>query len=98
MSQITTDVITKTAALARIKLTPDEIVAYAAQLGTVMEHVDRISQVDTSDVLPTFQVTNSSSRFQSESAAPQTLTLKSVTSSAPKSHLNYIVTQPSIIK
>lgn len=98
MSQITTDVITKTAALARIKLTPEEVDNYAAQLGTVMEHIDRITKIDTTNIPPTFQATNNASRFQSDQSPPQTLAPGTITANAPKSHQNYIVTQPSIVK
>jgi len=38
--------------LVRIKLTPDEITTFQSQLGHVMEHVEKLNQVDISGVEP----------------------------------------------
>jgi aspartyl-tRNA(Asn)/glutamyl-tRNA(Gln) amidotransferase subunit C len=38
--------------LARIKLTPDEIEKFQSQLSHVLEHVERLNQVDVSNVEP----------------------------------------------
>jgi aspartyl-tRNA(Asn)/glutamyl-tRNA(Gln) amidotransferase subunit C len=98
MSQITTATIAHIAKLARINLTPEETETYAGQLATVMEHVARINNVDTTAVTPTFQVTNNRSSFQTAPVSSQTLSSQKVLKNAPRHHDNYIVTQPSITK
>jgi aspartyl-tRNA(Asn)/glutamyl-tRNA(Gln) amidotransferase subunit C len=40
------------AELARIKLTPDEIKTFEAQLGLVLEHVAKLNAIDVSQVEP----------------------------------------------
>jgi aspartyl-tRNA(Asn)/glutamyl-tRNA(Gln) amidotransferase subunit C len=39
--------------LARIQLTAEEIATFQAQLGHVLEHVERLNQIDVSGVEPT---------------------------------------------
>ncbi|MGM0574818.1 MAG: Asp-tRNA(Asn)/Glu-tRNA(Gln) amidotransferase subunit GatC [Myxococcota bacterium] len=39
--------------LARIRLRPEEAETYGAQLGRVLEYVDLLGELDTSDVEPT---------------------------------------------
>lgn len=41
------------AALARLALTPDEKMQFAAQLGNVLHHIEQLSQVDVTGVEPT---------------------------------------------
>jgi aspartyl-tRNA(Asn)/glutamyl-tRNA(Gln) amidotransferase subunit C len=41
------------AELARIKLEPDEIATFESQLGHVLEHVEKLDQLDVSQVEPT---------------------------------------------
>jgi aspartyl-tRNA(Asn)/glutamyl-tRNA(Gln) amidotransferase subunit C len=41
------------AELARIKLEPAEIAAFESQLGHVLEHVEKLNQLDVSQVEPT---------------------------------------------
>ncbi len=42
--------IKKIASLARLELTPEEMAAYAGQLGQILEYVHQLDQVDTSGV------------------------------------------------
>ena len=41
------------AQLARLELTPEEKTRYVAQLGDVLHHIERLSEVDVSGVEPT---------------------------------------------
>jgi aspartyl-tRNA(Asn)/glutamyl-tRNA(Gln) amidotransferase subunit C len=38
--------------LVRIQLTPEEIATFQSQLGQVLEHVEKLNQVDVSNVEP----------------------------------------------
>src|SRR5215470_15202908 len=40
------------AELARIKLTPEEVSTFRSQLEIVLQHVERLNQIDVSDVEP----------------------------------------------
>ena len=50
---ITTDVVSHLANLARIALTPDEIVKLSGELGAIVDAVAKVSEVATPDVPPT---------------------------------------------
>lgn len=43
--------------LARLKLTPDEIERFRAQLSAILDYAERLQALDTSQVAPTAQVT-----------------------------------------
>lgn len=45
------------AKLSRLEMTPEEVERYTEQLGSILEYMDILNEVDTSKVEPTFQVT-----------------------------------------
>ena len=49
---ISEDVIKKTAELAHLTLTPDEVQLFTKQLAAVLENISQLSQVDTTGVEP----------------------------------------------
>ena len=44
--------VSRVAELARLALTAEESHLYAAQLGRILEHVEKLSEIDTSNVPP----------------------------------------------
>lgn len=50
MSEITPDVVTHLAQLARIALTPEEVQTLTGELGAIVENVAKVSEVATPDV------------------------------------------------
>ena len=50
MSEITTDVVSHLAHLARIALTPEEIETLTGELGAIVDNVAKVSEVATADV------------------------------------------------
>jgi aspartyl-tRNA(Asn)/glutamyl-tRNA(Gln) amidotransferase subunit C len=55
--KLTKEEVQKIAFLARIELTDAEIDKFANQLGDILQYVNILSEVDTSKVEPTYQVT-----------------------------------------
>ncbi|MEO3706621.1 Asp-tRNA(Asn)/Glu-tRNA(Gln) amidotransferase subunit GatC [Trichormus azollae] len=43
----------KIANLARLELTPDEEEKFTTQLGSILEYIEQLSELDITDVLPT---------------------------------------------
>jgi aspartyl-tRNA(Asn)/glutamyl-tRNA(Gln) amidotransferase subunit C len=43
----------KVANLARLELTPDEEEKFTTQLGSILEYIEQLSELDVTDVLPT---------------------------------------------
>ena len=49
---ITKDDVEKIAALARLELTPEETDSFTQQLGSILEYIDKLNELDTADVPP----------------------------------------------
>lgn len=58
-TKITLDQLQHVARLARIKLSPEEEELYLDQLSPILEHISHLSQVNVSQINPTFQIGNS---------------------------------------
>ena len=56
--------------LARIGLEPGDEDFYAEQLSGILEHIDRLQQVDTDDIPPTAQVVEVASRLRADEPRP----------------------------
>lgn len=83
MSEITTDVVSHLANLARIALTPEEIESLSGELGAILDNVAKVSEVATPDVpmtshpIPLFNV------FRADVPGP-TLTAEQALAGAPE--------------
>jgi aspartyl-tRNA(Asn)/glutamyl-tRNA(Gln) amidotransferase subunit C len=81
------------AELARINLTPEEINTFQSQLGHVLEHVEKLNQLDLGNVEPTahsFPIYNVFREDQEQPCLPRDLAL----SNAPRqAHGLFIVTK-----
>jgi len=53
---LSSDEVRHIALLARIGLEPDDIEFYAEQLSGILEHIDRLKELDTEAIPPTAQV------------------------------------------
>lgn len=56
MKKIPPEEVSRIAALSRLELKPDEAELYGAQLGAVLEYVEKMNELDTSGVNPTSHV------------------------------------------
>ncbi len=56
--------------LARIGLEPGDEEFYAGQLSGILEHIDRLQQLDTEDIPPTAQVVEVASRLREDEPRP----------------------------
>lgn len=57
MTQISRDDVQALARLSSLQLTDDETDALTGELGSIIEYVEQLSELDTSGVEPTYQVT-----------------------------------------
>jgi aspartyl-tRNA(Asn)/glutamyl-tRNA(Gln) amidotransferase subunit C len=53
---LTTEEVAHVARLARLDLAPDELETMRRQLSSVLDHINRLNEVDTSAIPPTAQV------------------------------------------
>ena len=68
--------------LARLGLEPGDEDFYAEQLSGILEHIDRLQQVDTDDIPPTAQVVEVVNQLREDEPRPG-LTQEDALSNAP---------------
>ena len=83
MSEITPEVVTHLASLARIALTEQEIVTLTGQLGAIVDSVAKVSEVATPDVPATSHPIPLANVFRADVPGP-TLTSAEALSGAPE--------------
>ena len=57
MAKLSSDETKKLARLSKIALTDDEVEKFRNELGSILEHIDKLDKIDTNGVEPTYQVT-----------------------------------------
>ena len=76
------DEVRHVAMLARLGLEPGDEDFYADQLSGILQHIDRLQQLDTGDIPPTAQVVEITSRLREDEPRPS-LTQEEALSNAP---------------
>jgi len=64
------DEVRHVAMLARLGLEAGDVEFYADQLSGILEHIDRLQQVDTEHIAPTAQVVEIASRLRDDEPRP----------------------------
>ena len=64
--KITKDEVLYVAELARLDLDPDSIEKFAGQIGTILEYVDKLNEVDTDGVRPTSHAISLTNAFRED--------------------------------
>ena len=64
------DEVRHVAMLARLGLEAGDVEFYAGQLSGILEHIDRLQQVDTEHIAPTAQVVEIASRLRDDEPRP----------------------------
>ena len=80
--------------LARVGLEPGDEEFYAEQLSGILDHIDRLHQLDTEDIPPTAQVVEIESRLRDDEPRPS-LTQEEALANAPAA-VNGFFRVPSI--
>ncbi|MBD2628192.1 MULTISPECIES: Asp-tRNA(Asn)/Glu-tRNA(Gln) amidotransferase subunit GatC [Trichormus] len=73
----------KVANLARLELTPDEEEKFTTQLGSILEYVEQLSELDVTDVLPTTRAIDVSNVTREDKLQPYP-DREAILSSAPQ--------------
>lgn len=85
-----------TAQLARLNLSEEEIAKFQAQLGQVLEYVEKLSAVDVSGVEPTAHAFPVHNVFRDDAAHPS-FTAEQALANAPRS-ANGLFVMPKVIE
>jgi len=96
---ITREEVLKTAALAHLELTPEEADLFTEQLSGIIEYVDQLKELDTSDVPPMSHSTlgEHTERSWREDVVRPSLGADAATAGAPEPQLGYFKV-PTVIK
>lgn len=86
------DQVKHVAKLANLPLTEEEEKTYSEQLSKILEYIEQLNQVDTSDVEPTFNVSGQSN-VESEDKLGECLSAEDALSNAPKKENGFFVTK-----
>ena len=81
------------AKLANLPLTHHEEEKYSEQLSKILEYIEQLNQVDTSDVEPTFNVTGLSNAMREDQVGDCTIPQEEAISNAPVKKDGFIVTK-----
>jgi aspartyl-tRNA(Asn)/glutamyl-tRNA(Gln) amidotransferase subunit C len=84
------------AKLARLALTPEEKATFAAQLGSVLHHVEQLSRVDVSGVEPTAHAFAVSNVWQDDTARPS-LPVEQALRNAPAQR-DHMIVVPKVVE
>ncbi|MEA5575598.1 Asp-tRNA(Asn)/Glu-tRNA(Gln) amidotransferase subunit GatC [Anabaena sp. UHCC 0451] len=73
----------KVANLARLELTPDEEEIFTTQLGSILEYIEQLSELDVTDILPTTRAIDVSNVTREDNLQPYP-DREAILSSAPE--------------
>lgn len=95
MSPMDQATLTKTAHLARLKLTDSEATEFAQQLGTALQHFEKISQVRTEGVEPLVTPTELADFWREDLVVPE-LSAEEIVANAPSKQGNLFSVPPVV--
>ena len=90
-NSISTDDVKHIAKLAKLTLTDDEVTKFSDQLSDVIGYVEKLDELDTEDVEPTFQVLDGTTNVLREDIVEPSLTQGEALYNGKKTHDGYFV-------
>ena len=81
--KLTKEQVEKIAFLARIDLTEEEKERFAVQLTDILQYVDVLSEADTSNVEPTYQVTGLTNVFEADELLEEQVSTDEILENSP---------------
>lgn len=90
MSTITIDDVQQLARLSSLQLTPDEATGLQKDLANIVDYITRLSELDTSGVEPTYQVTGLKNVWRDDVAQESEVGRDELLALAPESQDNQV--------
>jgi aspartyl-tRNA(Asn)/glutamyl-tRNA(Gln) amidotransferase subunit C len=90
MTQISRDDVQHLAQLSSLQLGDDEVDALQADLGNILEYVNQLSELDTTGVEPTYQVTDLENVWRTDTVDDYGINSDNLIALAPDSQDNQI--------
>lgn len=89
-ASLTPDDAASVALLARLKLSDEELAVYTSQLGTILEYVEMLDEVDTADVEPMVHAVELANVFR-EDVSRDSLPREAALANAPRTDGRYFL-------
>lgn len=83
----------KVAKLANLPLSPDEEEKYSVQLSKILEYIDKLNEVDTENVEPTYNVSGLSNVMRKDEVGDCEITQNEALQNAPQKKDGMFVTK-----
>ncbi|MFC1644359.1 Asp-tRNA(Asn)/Glu-tRNA(Gln) amidotransferase subunit GatC [Candidatus Omnitrophota bacterium] len=94
---ITEDVVRYVAGLSRLSLSEEEIARFQSQLSRILDYIEQLNEVDTTDTLPTTHALSSMKNVFREDEVRASLPTEEALSNAPARKDNFFKV-PKVIK
>ena len=94
--KITKEDVIQTADLARLEINEEELERFSEQLGHILEYIEGLNELDTTDIEPTSHVLDLSTLLR-EDVVKQIITSKEALRNAPESENDFFVV-PKVIE
>jgi len=95
--QIDDALLTKLEKLSYLEIAPDKREEIISQLSEIVSFVDNLSELDTTDMDPTFAMTDKGTQLREDIPHPSKEVSQSILSNAPQSEDNFFIV-PKIIE
>ena len=83
----------KVAKLANLKLSEEEEAKYSEQLSKILEYIDKLNEVNTENVEPTYNVTGLTNVMSPDEVGDSTISSKEATKNGSQVRDGYFVTK-----
>jgi len=83
MATLSNDDVRHIAKLARLNLSDDEVAKFSRELSSILDYVDQLQEVDTSNVEATAQVTGKTNSFRDDVVAEQEVNPEELLATSP---------------
>lgn len=90
MSTITTDDVRHLAQLSNLQLSDDEVTSLQADIANILRYVDKLSELNTDGIEPTYQVTGLENVWRDDEVETQSVTREDLLALAPEQAGNSI--------
>ena len=88
--KLTKDDVLNLARLSKLELNEDELKQYIIELNAILEYVEQLSEVDTTGLVPTAQVTGLTNVMRKDVVKKQLVSTEELLRIAPDTKENYI--------
>ena len=90
MSNVTTDDVRHLAVLSNLQLSEDEVTALTKDIGDILTYIEQLSDIDTSGVEPTYQVSGLENVWRNDEVEQSPVTREKLLALAQETYDNQV--------